>query len=67
MTSSRVWVDPPQGWKYGFPLIYDPDKDGNIMEWMIQCGYPKERMDSYGDHFYSRHWPADEKEPPWET
>ena len=67
MTSKKVWVDPPMGWKFGFPLIYDPDKDGDITEWMIKCGYPKETMDSYGDYFYSRHWPVDEKEPPWET
>lgn len=35
------WVDPPSGWQYGFPRLYDPEKDGNITEWLIANGYPK--------------------------
>lgn len=34
------WVDPPQGWLYGFPKMYDPAADGNMTEWMIRSGYP---------------------------
>ena len=35
------YVDPPEGWRYGFPKVYDPAKDGDMTEWMISQGYPK--------------------------
>ena len=35
------WVDPHSGWRYGFPKLYDPAKDGNVTEWMIANGYPE--------------------------
>lgn len=39
------WVDPPSGWKYGFPKLYDPSTDGPMREWMIAQGYPKALAD----------------------
>lgn len=56
----KIWVDPPSGWKYGFPRIYDPKSDGDVMEWIIKCGYPRKEVESYGEHFYTRQWYADE-------
>ena len=35
------WVDPPSGHRYGFPKMYDPAKDGPMVEWMIANGYPE--------------------------
>jgi len=35
------WVDPPQGWRYGFPLLYDPGKDGDLARWLVVNGYPE--------------------------
>lgn len=35
------WVDPPSGWRYGFPKLYDPEKDGPVTEWLIRNGYPE--------------------------
>ncbi|MBM4013023.1 MAG: hypothetical protein FJ286_16940 [Planctomycetes bacterium] len=35
------WVDPPQGWRYGFPRLYDPAKDGDMTAWLIAHGYPE--------------------------
>lgn len=35
------WVDPPSGWAYGFPRLYDPATDGDMTEWMIANGYPE--------------------------
>jgi calcineurin-like phosphoesterase family protein len=35
------WVDPPSGWRYGFPRLYDPSSDGNVTDWMIRHGYPE--------------------------
>jgi hypothetical protein len=40
-TSTPYWVDPPSGWGYGFPRLYDPAKDGDMVEWMIRHGYPE--------------------------
>ena len=40
-TSKPFWVDPPSGWAYGFPRLYDPAKDGDLTEWMIANGYPE--------------------------
>ena len=36
-----VWVDPPSGWKFGFPKLYTP-KDGETMEdWLRSEGVPE--------------------------
>jgi len=35
------WVDPPSGYRYGFPRLYDPVKDGPVTEWLIRQGYPE--------------------------
>ena len=39
-TSRPYFVDPPSGWRYGFPKLYDPSRDGDMTEWMIANGYP---------------------------
>jgi hypothetical protein len=44
-TSRPYWVDPPSGWRYGFPRLYDPAKDGDMTQWMIANGYPKRLAD----------------------
>ena len=45
--SRPYWVDPPSGWRYGFPRLYDPARDGNMRAWMIASGYP-ERLANQG-------------------
>lgn len=40
-TSRPFYVDPPSGWAYGFPRLYDPATDGDMVEWMIRNGYPE--------------------------
>jgi hypothetical protein len=40
-TSRPYWVDPPSGWRYGFPRLYDPATDGDVTAWMIANGYPE--------------------------
>jgi len=40
----KVWIDPPSGWKYGFPKIYDPDCGLNVMEWLVKEGYPQKEI-----------------------
>jgi len=58
---SKIWVDPPEGWKFGFPAIYDPDTDGQMSEWIVNKGYPIEVIKEYGESWAVRCWPA--KEP----
>lgn len=39
--SRPYYVDPPEGWRWGFPKLYDPATDGPMRQWMIANGYPK--------------------------
>lgn len=54
----KRWVDPPSGWKYGFPKVWDGE--GNFMKWLVKEGYPQREIDSLGDCFYVREWLVDE-------
>lgn len=55
-----VWCDPPSGWKYGFPKLWNIE--GNYFEWLVSEGYPQKEIDRMGDQFYSNHWEATEDE-----
>ena len=55
-----IWVDPPEGWKFGFPAIYDPEKDGQMSDWIISKGYPVQIIKEYGEQWHIRCWPAEE-------
>jgi hypothetical protein len=59
--SNMIWVDPPEGWKYGFPAIYDPDTDGQMREWIVRKGYPLLTIKEYGDAWAVRCWPVEVK------
>lgn len=47
-----VWVDPPSGWKYGFPKEAPYPLPDNMIEWVIDQGYPRVEVESLGEHFY---------------
>ena len=49
------YIDPPAGWKYGFPKAV-PDNVTNTIEWLLENGYPQYEIDACGDHFYCGHW-----------
>ena len=49
-----MWVDPPSGWRYGFPKIYKRDRP--IQQWLIDNGYPEKLIKDFGDAFYVRGW-----------
>jgi hypothetical protein len=36
----KYWVDPPSGWRYGFPKIWDSEEYPNIVGWLLKSGYP---------------------------
>lgn len=56
------WVDPPSGWRYGFPKIWNGE--GDLREWIISKGYPKREIDRMGDYFFIRQWePTVEDDP----
>jgi hypothetical protein len=44
-------IDPPSGWKYGFPKPM-PNDVVDIKQWLVDNGYPKAEIDKYGDWFY---------------
>lgn len=53
----RHMIDPPSGWRYGFPKAYDRVTDGDdLRAWLAQEGYPQAEIDRMGDHFYVRQW-----------
>jgi hypothetical protein len=60
MTTKKIWVDPPAGWKYGFPKVFDLETDGDMTQWMLKEGYPQREIDSCGNHFHVRMWNFDE-------
>ena len=58
--SNLIWVDPPEGWKYGFPAIYDPNADGQLSKWIVKRGYPISLIQEYGDVWSVRCWPVEQ-------
>lgn len=55
-----VWVDPPSGWKYGFPKQWSGE--GDMTEWLIENGYPQKEIDACGEHFFVRQWISSEED-----
>ena len=55
-------IYPPSGWLYGFPKPIPEDRRKDSIAWLIEQGYPKVVIDSYGEHFYCRYWEEPEKE-----
>jgi len=48
-------IDPPSGWKYGFPKEIPEDVE-NTTQWLVDNGYPKKLIESFGGSFYVRGW-----------
>lgn len=47
------FIDPPSGWKYGFPKIVPEDVE-DLRQWLIDEGYPESDVDFAMK--YCRHW-----------
>lgn len=56
----KVYIDPPSGWRHGFPAVYDPVQDGSVRDWLISKGYPEKDIDFALK--YCRVWPAEDLE-----
>lgn len=50
---SNTYIDPPSGWKYGFPKILPADVT-DIRRWLIDNGYPERDIELALK--YSRYW-----------
>ena len=48
-----TYIDPPSGWKYGFPKIL-PNDVKDLREWLQENGYPENMTDLAMK--YSRFW-----------
>jgi hypothetical protein len=49
-------IDPPSGWKYGFPKPIPEDRRYDSLTWLVEQGYPQHLIDDLGEHFYCRFW-----------
>lgn len=49
-------IDPPSGWKYGFPKPIPEERKKDVLEWLVEQGYPKSLIDELGEHFYCQYW-----------
>lgn len=36
----RVWIDPPSGWRYGFPKVWNSEEVDNVEDFLRENGYP---------------------------
>lgn len=57
MAKKELIIDPPEGWKHGFPRIMPQELVGDtegLSEWLIANGYPEEDLELALKH--SRYW-----------
>ena len=40
--------DPPSGWRYGFPKVYDPLPGETLEQTLLRDGYPQTEIDAGG-------------------
>lgn len=52
----RTIIDPPEGWKYGFPKPI-PNEINDLSEWLFGEGYPMDLIPLAIKH--SRYWEED--------
>jgi len=43
-----VFYDPPSGWRYGFPKVYEPHPWETLAETLLRDGYPQKEIDAGG-------------------
>ena len=60
MEATKLMVDPPSGWMYGFPALWDKEKQPELKEFLKEKGYPEKDIDFACQ--YIRMWFPQEKE-----
>lgn len=58
----KVMIDVPYGWEYGFPRVWDVDRDPNLFQWLVEQGYPQVEIDRRGKDFFIRSWVVERDE-----
>lgn len=57
--AKRIMVDPPSGWKYGFPKMLPEElpQPWSLTIWLVSEGYPEIELLKFGDFLpYVRQW-----------
>jgi len=54
----KFMIDPPSGWKWGFPREIPEEDLHRIHEWLVGNGYPKRELDQYKGQVPYRVWKA---------
>ena len=49
-----TYIDPPEGWLYGFPKVYDAEEGVLIRDWLEENGYPKNKAQEFAQ--WCRFW-----------
>jgi hypothetical protein len=49
-------IDPPSGWRYGFPKLIPEERNNDVLVWLVEQGYPQEEIDDLEEYFYCRYW-----------
>ncbi len=60
--TKRTIIDPPSGWKYGFPKVYDNPDNFTMEEWLVKNGYPEREFDKDGKAYWIRTWNEEDDE-----
>jgi len=50
-----LMIDPPSGWKYGFPKA-KPEDATDTIAWLLSEGYPQSEIDKMGNTLFIRTW-----------
>lgn len=58
--SERIFYDPPQGYRFGFPKEYKPLENETLEETLLRDGYPAKEFDIHGKVIYCRFWSEDD-------
>ncbi|MBB4100449.1 hypothetical protein [Sphingomonas kyeonggiensis] len=54
-------IDPPNGWRYGFPKQFDPEPGQHIDDWLQNNGYLRSEIDVWeGKGVPCQVWEADQ-------
>lgn len=58
----KMYIDPPEGWRYGFPKILPDNIRGNdaVNEWLVSQGYPRHIIDQFKGEVPCGIWQAEE-------
>lgn len=56
----KYYVDPPSGWKYGFPKVFDLASGQTLVDFLKESGYPEKDLE-FGAK-YCRWWEYEEVE-----